>query len=332
MELPDLPRCLAELLKQIPHGQVTTYGALAEALGSDAAARWVGHWMVHHDHAAGCPCHRVVRVDGSLGRYISGDDSDKAALLSSEGVVFDAGRVRGIGEESFRTFRTARPLATLRALQDKLGERISLRGRRTMPERVAGVDVSYSGDRGTGAYVLWDLAREEMVWSTTVSREVTFPYIPGFLAFRELPVLRSLLEAAHAARQQGDVVIVDGSGILHPRGVGIACHLGLLMSTATIGVSKKLLCGQVDLKGMAAEEARPVLLEGRRRGVALRATGGSQRPIFVSPGHRVGVDMAELIVRRQLCGRRLPEVQYWADRLSRSVGQGGSGGRFESSE
>jgi len=129
------------------------------------------------------------------------------------------------------------------------------------------------------------------------------------------------VEAAHSAHQEGDVVIVDGSGILHPRGVGIACHLGVLADVPTIGVSKKLLSGQVNLKDMAPQEARPVLLGGKRRGTALRATDGSQRPIFISPGHRIGVEMAQRIVRRQLLGRRLPEAQYWADRLSRAAGR-----------
>ena len=203
-------------------------------------------------------------------------------------------------------------------MQEEVSERISLRGRRTMPNTVAGVDVSYSGGRGTGAYVLWDLASEQKLWAAMVSQEVVFPYITGFLAFRELPILFALIEAAQAAGQLADVMIVDGSGILHPRGVGIACHLGVLTSLPTIGVSKKLLCGRVNLAGMVPEEARPVLIDGKRRGVALRATAGSRRPIFISPGHRIGVDMAELIVRRQLRGRRLPEVQYWADRLSRN--------------
>ncbi len=319
LELPDLPRCLAELLEQIPCGNVTTYGALAESLGSEAAARWVGHWMMHHEHMPGCLCHRVVRADGSLGLYIAGVPANKAALLSDEGIAFDADRVSAVPSEAFRAFRTTRPLAALQTMQEELRGKISLRGRRAMPKTVAGVDVSYSGERGTGAYVLWDLAREELAWSTTVSLAVTFPYITGYLAFRELPILLALSEAAHAARRQGDVVIVDGSGVLHPRGVGIACHLGVLTSTPTIGVSKKLLRGQVDLKSMEPEEARPVLLGGRRLGTALRATGGSRRPIFISPGHRIGVDMAELIVRRQLRGRRLPEVQYWADRLSRAA-------------
>lgn len=321
LDLPDLPRCLANLLRQIPCGRVTTYGALADALGSEAAARWVGHWMMHHDHRPGCLCHRVVRADGSVGRYIEEATSDKTAILTGEGVEFVDGRFQEIEQKVFRSFRTTHPLAALRTMQEVVSERISLRGRRTMPRTVAGVDVSYSGDRGTGAYVLWDLASERKIWSTMISQEVGFPYITGYLAFRELPVLLSLVEAAQASGRQADVVIVDGSGILHPRRVGIACHLGVLTSLATIGVSKKSLYGRVDLDGMAPEEARPVLVDGRKRGVAVRATAGSRRPIFVSPGHRMGVDMAELIVRRQLRGRRLPEVQYWADRLSRNHGK-----------
>ena len=317
LDLPDLPQCLIDLLAQIPCGRVTTYGALAEALGSEAATRWVGHWMLHHDHRPGCLCHRVVRADGAVGRYIAEATSDKTALLTSEGVAFEEGRVRELDGVVFQSFRTRRPLVALRTMQEEVGRKITLRGRRTMPNTVAGVDVSYSRERGTGAYVLWDLAREEKIWSTMVTQEVVFPYITGYLAFRELPILLALVEAAQTAEQLADVVIVDGSGILHPRGVGIACHLGVLTSLPTIGVSKKLLCGKVDLEGMAPEESRPVLMDGRSRGVALRATAGSRRPIFISPGHRIGVDMAELIVRRNLRGRRLPEAQYWADRLSR---------------
>ena len=316
-DLPDLPSDLKDLLAQIPCGRVTTYGVLAEALGSEAATRWVGHWMLHHDHSPGCPCHRVVRSNGSVGRYIAEATSDKKAILTAEGVPFENEQVPEIEKEVFRKFRTSYPLVALRTVQEEVSRRISLRGRRTLPRTVAGVDVSYSGDRGTGAYVLWDLSCDEKVWTTVVTRKVTFPYITGYLAFRELPILLDLIEAARAAERLADVVIVDGSGILHPRRVGIACHLGVLASLPTIGVSKKLLTGSVDVDDMSPEEARPVLIAGRTRGVALRATAGSRRPIFISPGHRIGVEMAELVVRRQLLGRRLPEVQYWADRLSR---------------
>lgn len=317
--LPDLIGCLEELLAQVPSGRVTTYGSLADALGSAAAARWVGHWMMHHDHGPGCPCHRVVRADGALGLYVTGNVDEKAALLRDEGVSVEDESVRKFPDRVFRVFRSARSLIPLRQMQEELGEKVSLRGRTTLPGTVAGVDVSYSGNHGTGAYVLWDARREELIWSTTVTQEVTFPYITGYLAFRELPVLLALMTAARTVRRLGDVVIVDGSGLLHPRGVGIACHLGVLTDVPTIGVSKKLLCGNVDIAAMDAGESRAVVQNGRKRGRALRSTGGSARPIFISPGHRISVAMAERVVRSQLLGHRLPEVQYWADRLSRQA-------------
>jgi deoxyribonuclease V len=82
-------------------------------------------------------------------------------------------------------------------------------------------------------------------------------------------------------------------------------------------VTKKLLCGTVDIKGMAPGESRPVVHDDRLAGVAIRPTAGSLRPIFISPGHRVDVAFCEELVRRLLCGHRLPEPLYWADRLSR---------------
>ena len=90
---------------------------------------------------------------------------------------------------------------------------------------------------------------------------------------------------------------------------------------ATVGVTKKLLCGQVDIKEMRPGESRPVVHQERLIGVALRPTAGSLRPIFISPGHRVDVDFCERLVRQLLTGRRLPEPIYWADRLSRRVGR-----------
>ena len=90
---------------------------------------------------------------------------------------------------------------------------------------------------------------------------------------------------------------------------------------ATIGVTKKLLCGSVDRADMGPEESRPVVHEGRVIGAAVRATAGSRRPIFLSPGHRVDLATSERVVRRLLAGRRLPGPLYWADRLSRAAGR-----------
>ncbi len=322
---PDLPAALSALIEQIPAGCVTTYAALAEALGSEAATPWVGQWMLHHQHRRACSCHRVVRSDGRVGHYIGGEPSRKVALLRQEGIEVTGERIEPRRLEMvFRDFQTDRPLLQLREIQHALKQRVSLRGRRTMPGTVAGVDVSYRGGEGVAAYVLWDLREDRLAWSTTLRLPVRFPYISSFLSFRELPILLELIERVRAAGRMAELVVVDGSGVLHPRGAGIACHFGVLAPAAAIGVSKKLLCGKVDLAGMAPGEARPVLIGGRRRGVALRPTSGSRRPIFISPGHRIGVGMAERVIRRLLLGRRLPEPQYWADRLSRSAAVGRS--------
>jgi deoxyribonuclease V len=319
-KLPDMAWHLRQLLGQVPKGRVTTYGALAAALGDPVAARCVGHFLLHHDHGAACSCHRVVRSDGQLGQYVGGADA-KAARLTAEGIDVSGGIV-DVGRRGFDAFSGDRPLERLRQWQEVVASQVSLRGPRRVPRLVAAVDVSYpSEDRGVGAYVLADFPGGRVLWKTVIDADIGFPYISTYLGFRELPIYLRLIEAARAAGQIADVLLVDGSGILHPRRAGIASQLGVAAAIPTIGVTKKLLCGEVDLEGIGPEESRSVVHQGRILGVALRPTPGSRRPLFVSPGHRVNVAAAELTVRRLLRGRRLPEPLYWADRLSRAAGR-----------
>jgi deoxyribonuclease V len=327
IEPPDLTELLKQLLAQIPRGRVATYGGLAEALGNPIAARWVGHFMLHHAHHAGCPCHRVVRVDGQLGLYVGGDAAAKARRLAVEGITVRDGRV-DLTQQGFEGFKSDRPLERLRAVQDAVARRVSLRRRTRLPDLLGGVDVSYpSENEAVGAFALVDLRAGELVWSTTVRRRVVFPYISSYLTFRELPVLLDLVRAVRRAgflRGRGEPVLVDGSGILHPRHVGIASHFGVAAGLPTVGVTKKLLVGQVAIDGLRPRQSRPVVHDGRVIGAAVRPTSGSRRPIFVSPGHRVDVEFAERLVRLSLLGRRLPEPLYWADRLSREAGRAGT--------
>jgi len=113
------------------------------------------------------------------------------------------------------------------------------------------------------------------------------------------------------------VTLVDGTGILHPRRAGIACHLGVASGISTIGITKKLLCGKVDTRGLRPLESRPIHLDEVPIGVAIRPTSGSLRPLFASPGNRIDLGSAERIVGAVLAGKRLPLPLYWADRLSR---------------
>jgi deoxyribonuclease V len=317
IEIPDLARRLRELIAQVPAGRVTTCGDLAEALGNRIAARWVGQFTLEHDHTAGCPCHRVVRAGGQLGPYIDGGETIKARRLRAEGIEVqqDAVDLKRCG---FDRFRCDRPLEELRRVQEALPAKVSLRPRRRIPKLVGGVDVSYPGPgEGVAAYALVETDSGRLVWSKTVRRRVVFPYITSYLAFRELPILLELLEVVRTAGRLSQVLLVDGSGILHQRHAGIATHLGVVASLPTIGVTKKLLCGHVELEGITPGESRPVVYEDRLIGTALRTSPRSRRPIFISPGHRLDVAFAERLVRRLLCGRRLPEPLHWADRLSR---------------
>lgn len=315
-EIPNLYEELPRLIAQVPRGRVTTYGDLAEALGSLAAARWVGGFLLDHPHDEQCPCHRVVRRTGEPGQYISGDQSEKIHRLRAEAVEIHNGRI-DLARFGFSRFASDRPLQKLADYQNTLPDRILQQPYGGVPELVAGVDVSYPAPReAAGAYVLVESASGQLVWSLTVRQPVMFPYIPGFLSFRESPLMLELLRQAESQGRLAEVVFVDGNGILHPRRAGIASHLGVTSGSVTVGVGKKLLCGRVDLDDMPARDSRPVVSDGEVIGMAVKSRATS-RPVFVSPGHRIDVTAAVRLANALFHGHRVPEPVYWADRVSR---------------
>ncbi|KAK2528364.1 Endov, partial [Columba guinea] len=148
---------------------------------------------------------------------------------------------------------------------------------------------------------------------------VSTPYVAGFLAFREVPVL---VEAVRRLQQeepalQPQVLLVDGNGLLHPRGFGVACHLGVLTGLPCIGVAKNLL--QVD--GLVKDELHREQIRSLRRegdtfpltgssgsilGMVLRSSKNSSRPLYISVGHKVCLETAVRVVR-SCCRYRIPE-------------------------
>jgi deoxyribonuclease V len=239
LAVPDMPDALCRLLAQVPPGRVTTYGALAEALGNKIAARWVGHFLMHHEHTAACPCHRVLRVDGRLGQYVA-DVAVKAQKLAAEDVEVRAEAV-DLARYEYHALVSDRPLARLARLQKSIERQVSLRGPRRMPRQIAGVDVSYAGpDDAAAAYAVVDVRSGQLAWSHVIRRPVRFPYISTYLSFREIPILLDLLDEVRAAGRLTRIVLVDGAGVLHPRRAGIASHLGVLAGLTTIGVTKAL--------------------------------------------------------------------------------------------
>jgi len=192
------------------------------------------------------------------------------------------------------------------ALQRELARRVVLHDE--LPEvvqLVAGVDVSCSrfAPEVYAAVVIYNLNESAVVELATAQAAESLPYIPGLLSFRELPVV---LEAFRRLATIPDVVLVDGQGIAHPRRLGVASHLGLWLDLPTIGCAKSRLCGTHVEPGEQRGSWASLVDEGEEVGRVLR-TRDRVRPLYVSLGHRVGLERAAQIVLA--CGRgyRLPE-------------------------
>lgn len=320
VEIPDLEGDLRALIRQIPPGRVATYGDLAAALGDARAARWVAGAVRQPEIVDDAPHHRVVRQTGEVSDVTGDHLGESARRLIRDGVEVRGNHLE-LEHYRFTQFQSSRPLARLAEYQRRLPARVHLEPLKQIPEAVAGLDVSYAhSDRAVAAYVLVETATGQPVWSVTAEVPARFPYITGYLSFRELPALLDVLNRAVAADRLASLLFIDGSGILHPRRAGIATNLGVVTQITTLGISKKLLCGQVDLTDMALGESRPVVYRGETRGAAVLSRPRS-KPVFVSPGNGIDVPGATAIVQRLFHGHRLPEPTWHADALSRRVAQ-----------
>ncbi|MFN0196261.1 MAG: endonuclease V [Planctomycetaceae bacterium] len=316
VELPDLNRELNTLLEQIPAKKVTTYGALAQALGHAPAAVWIAKTLTSGAHENGF---RVIRSTGEVPQRDPGLYQQTAMLLLADGIDIDAGHV-DLARYGFTDFRATQPLAKLKIYQDEIASRVDIQPLTSMPRCVAGLDLSYpTPDLAVAACVLVDYPAGNVLKTFYATQPVTFPYITGLLAFREIPALLQVVRAVLAAGDAVDVWLVDGNGILHPRGAGIAVQLGVMLGLPTVGVSKSLLCGAVDLESITPNAPQPIAHNAKVVGMGVKSQAHS-RPIFVSPGNGIDVAQATEIVQRLCQDHRLPEPIYWADRLSREHG------------
>ena len=191
------------------------------------------------------------------------------------------------------------------AIQRELASRIKRRGGPGRVRRVAGVDCSVdrAGGRGIGAVVVLSYPALELVEVAVAETRLTFPYVPGLLSFREVPILR---EAFRKIAGPIDLLLVDGQGYAHPRRLGLACHLGLLLDIPAIGCAKSRLIGAHEQPALAAG-SRADLLDGREQIGAVLRTRTNVKPLFISAGHKIGLAQAEAWVLRSCRGYRLPE-------------------------
>jgi deoxyribonuclease V len=192
-----------------------------------------------------------------------------------------------------------------RSIQEKLASQVSRVCRVKNPQLVAGVDISVNrfNKTGSGAVVVLSYPSLEIVETSVVSDNVTFPYVPGLLSFREIPLL---LRAFEKIISIPDLVMVDGQGIAHPRRIGIASHLGLVLNIPTIGCAKSRLCGEHEMPGIKAGSYTELRDKGEVIGAVLRTRDGV-KPVYVSIGHMI--DLPSAIHWAGACcrGYRLPE-------------------------
>lgn len=200
-------------------------------------------------------------------------------------------------------------------LQKELSEKVRIEPLKRPLRYIAGADASYLDERIIGVLSLFSYTKMELLEEAWSIDKVRFPYIPGLLSFREGPVL---LETIEKLSLKPDLILFDGHGICHPKRLGIASHMGVLLNIPTIGVAKSLLTGRYKEPGLKMGERSYIYIDGDKRGVALR-TRSYTKPLFVSPGHLINIEDSIEVVLNCCKGYRSPEPIRRAHILSRAI-------------
>jgi len=205
-------------------------------------------------------------------------------------------------------------------IQKELKDKVVLKNIDNRIRYVAGLDVSYA----RGSDIMWagvvildfpSLNKAEEVWS---QKKVSFPYIPGLLSFREIP---ALLEALRKIEIEPDLIFCDGQGIAHPRGLGLASHLGIILNKPTIGCAKSRLVGTYNQVGERKGNYAYLTYKNRVIGAVVR-TRSKLKPIFVSPGYGIMLNDCVKFVLETCSTYRIPEPTRQAHLLVNSVRSG----------
>jgi len=290
----DFAAELGALTAQIPRNRVATCADLATALGDPVAARAV--FRVARDDTSLPLRHRIVTSDGRPVVPRSG------GRLRAEGIRLDHGHV--VAEAArfdASSFVTRHPLEWLRDEQRRLRDRVQSRDRFHRVRLVAGVDLAYASGFAIAAAVVCTFPSGQRIETSAVRESVGFPYIPGYLAYREAPAITEAVETLDA---KPDLLLIDGHGVLHPARFGLACLVGLQLGLPTIGCAKSPLIGRLS-RAPAPRRSAPIVVDGRILGRALRPRS-SRRLVYVSVGHKVSLKSAVRIVRA-LCRSSVPE-------------------------
>ena len=199
-------------------------------------------------------------------------------------------------------------------IQRGLAGSVVREGRLDAVELVAGVDISGANSDGVsrGAIVVLRYPSLELAERSVVTMKVEFPYVPGLLSFREMPLI---IAACRQLRVKPDLFVADGQGIAHPRRLGLASHFGLVLDAPVIGCAKSILCGRHDSLGEEPGDRAPLTDNEEVVGAVLR-TKRRVNPVYVSIGHRIDLDESCRWVLACCKGYRLPEPTRLAHRAA----------------
>lgn len=206
-------------------------------------------------------------------------------------------------------------VAEAEEVQRYLKEKIKINPLKSEPELIAAADAAFSGDVVFSAASLYRLRGLTHLQDVFSESKAGFDYMPGLLAFREG---KALIDAIRRLGISPDLILIDGHGIAHPKGIGIASHIGVILNIPTLGCAKSRLVGEYQEPGPAKGEWSYLFYRGVKVGVVLR-TKTDVQPVFVSPGHLVDIESSVEIVMKCVEDYRIPEPLRTADRLSKEM-------------
>ncbi len=206
--------------------------------------------------------------------------------------------------------------ATAKKIQDGLREEVRIILLKKMPEFIAGVDAAFIDDKVIAVAALYKYPELLHIENASFTGKTRFPYVPGFLSFREG---HAIISAVKRLKIKPDLMLFDGQGIAHPKRIGIASHIGVILNVPTIGCAKSRLVGEYKVPDAGKGSRTYLYYKGRKVGAVLR-TRSNVKPVFVSPGHLIDIESSVEIVMRCVSGFRIPEPLRRADQISKTHG------------
>ena len=205
-------------------------------------------------------------------------------------------------------------VAEAKEIQERLRHQVIATDALDEVKYVAGVDIGFEANYtiSQAAVAVLSYPELELIETAIAQIPTVFSYVPGYLSFREIPVI---LAAFPKLKITPDLILCDGQGLAHPRRLGLACHLGVLLDIPTIGVAKSLYIGKHEEVPLEKGNWQPLIDNGETIGVVLRSRT-NVKPIYVSVGHKISLPTAIDYVMGCLTKYRLPETTRWADKLA----------------